>query len=120
MRPTDIPPYSTPGRNRRVLLVRRPAGIPLDGDFAMDEQAVPEPGAGEFLVRNLYLSVDPAQRGWASAEGEFLFGWTLGERYREGALAVDEDITDRIEDAMGALQQLYAGENSGKRLIYVG
>ncbi|MDB5511126.1 MAG: alcohol dehydrogenase [Enterovirga sp.] len=70
-RPTHIPPYGLPGSNRRVVLARRPTGIPQPDDFALDEVAVPEPGPGEFLVRNIYLSVDPAQRGWASAEANY-------------------------------------------------
>ena len=68
--PTHIPHYGMPARNRRVLLARRPQGIPQPEDFALDEAAVPEPGAGEILVRSIYLSADPAQRGWASAMAE--------------------------------------------------
>ncbi|AWN50012.1 NADP-dependent oxidoreductase [Methylobacterium terrae] len=75
-----------PDRNRRVLLVRRPAGIPQPEDFGLDAVAVPEPGPGEILVRNLYLSVDPAQRGWASAEANYSQPVPLGGPMR--ALAV--------------------------------
>lgn len=56
-------------RNRRVTLVRRPSGIPTPDDFALDVVDAPLPVEGEFLVRNLYLSIDPAQRGWASDVG---------------------------------------------------
>jgi NADPH-dependent curcumin reductase len=84
--PTDIPAYSLPDRNRRVLLSRRPAGIPQAEDFSLDAVPVPEPGPGEILVRNLYLSVDPAQRGWASAEANYSQPVPLGSPMR--ALAV--------------------------------
>lgn len=93
MTPTSIPPYSTPGRNRRVLLARRPAGIPVPDDFALDEAAVPEPGPGEFLLRNIYLSVDPAQRGWALAEGNYSTPVPLGGPMR--ALAVGVVVRSR-------------------------
>ena len=49
--------------NRRVTLAARPVGAPQESDFALDEAPVPEPGLGEVLVHNLYVSVDPYQRG---------------------------------------------------------
>lgn len=61
-----IPTYLMPESNRCVLLARRPDGIPLAGDFETVRTAVPTPADGQFLVRNLYLSADPVQRGWAS------------------------------------------------------
>jgi NADPH-dependent curcumin reductase len=69
--PTKIPNYSLPGDNRQVLLVNRPAGVPQASDFKLASAAVPKAGDGEILVRNLYLSADPAQRGWASAEANY-------------------------------------------------
>jgi NADPH-dependent curcumin reductase CurA len=50
--------------NRRFKLVRRPEGIPVDADFALVDEATPELGEGEFLIRNHYASLDPAMRGW--------------------------------------------------------
>jgi NADPH:quinone reductase len=49
--------------NRRVTLASRPSGFPKDSDFVMDEVEVAEPGAGEVLVRALWVSIDPYQRG---------------------------------------------------------
>lgn len=69
--PTDIPAAPATRINRQVRLMRRPGGIPQRDDFALAEAPVPEPGEGQFRVRNLYLSVDPAQRGWASAEANY-------------------------------------------------
>lgn len=57
--------------NRQVLLARRPAGIPQAGDFRIVETAVPTPGAGQVRVRNLYLSVEPAMRGWVAAVANY-------------------------------------------------
>lgn len=63
LRPTDIPAYSQPPSNRRVLLVRHPQGVPQATDFALDEAPVPTVAPDGFVVRNIHLSVDPAQRG---------------------------------------------------------
>ncbi|MGI4944840.1 MAG: NADP-dependent oxidoreductase [Janthinobacterium lividum] len=91
--PTEIPAYTLPPRNRRVLLARRPAGIPQPGDFTIEEAGRPEPAEGEFLVRTLYLSVDPAQRGWASAEANYSTPVALGGPMR--ALAVGVVVQSR-------------------------
>ncbi|BCM86206.1 NADP-dependent oxidoreductase [Methylobacterium indicum] len=94
--PTDIPAYALPDTNRRVLLARRPAGIPQADDFHLDAVPVPEPGPGEILVRNLYLSVDPAQRGWASAEANYSQPVPLGGPMR--ALAVGVVVRSNAPD----------------------
>lgn len=50
-------------RSREIHLKRRPVGLPTEEDFALVEVTLPEPAAGEVLVRNHYLSVDPYMRG---------------------------------------------------------
>lgn len=104
MTPTHVPSYSMPPRNRRILLMRRPTGIPLASDFAIDEAAVSEPGDGEFLVRNIFLSVDPAQRGWASAEGNYSAPVPLGGPMRALAVGV---VTRSRNSAVAAGEFLY-------------
>src|SRR4030095_11725281 len=49
--------------SRRVVLKRRPVGEPRVEDFEVDEAPVPEPGAGQVLLRTIYLSLDPYMRG---------------------------------------------------------
>ena len=51
--------------NRVYRLVTRPQGMVKDSDFALKEEPKPElQGEGQLLIRNLYLSIDPTQRGW--------------------------------------------------------
>ena len=50
--------------NRQVRLKARPQGIPQAEHFEIVEAAVPELAEGQVLIRNVYLSVDPAMRGW--------------------------------------------------------
>jgi NADPH:quinone reductase len=49
--------------NRQITLVNRPVAMPKESDFRLVEAPVPHPGAGEALVRALYLSLDPYMRG---------------------------------------------------------
>jgi NADPH-dependent curcumin reductase CurA len=49
---------------RAVVLRRRPEGRgPVADDFALAEIELPALGAGDLLVRNAYMSVDPSMRG---------------------------------------------------------
>ena len=48
---------------REIHLAARPVGTPKPGDFRVVETPIPEPAAGQFLVRNVYMSVDPYMRG---------------------------------------------------------
>jgi NADPH-dependent curcumin reductase CurA len=52
--------------NRQVRLKSRPAGIPQAEHFEIVNMPVPDLGDNEVLVRNIYLSVEPAMRGWVS------------------------------------------------------
>jgi len=49
-------------QSREVHLVKRPDGMPRPSDFEIKEIALPDPGDGQVLVRNIYLSIDPATR----------------------------------------------------------
>jgi NADPH-dependent curcumin reductase CurA len=49
--------------NRRIVLKRRPVGMPTPDDFAFETVPVPEPGEGEVVLKHLWLSLDPYQRG---------------------------------------------------------
>jgi NADPH-dependent curcumin reductase CurA len=49
--------------NRQVLLRRRPAGVPSPDDFTIVDGPLPQLGAGQVLLRGIYLSLDPYMRG---------------------------------------------------------
>ncbi|MGY3292381.1 NADPH-dependent curcumin reductase CurA [Bradyrhizobium sp. LM3.6] len=48
---------------KRIVLAARPVGEPKSSDFRLEEFAVPTPGAGEVLLRTIWLSLDPYMRG---------------------------------------------------------
>src|SRR5688572_2873640 len=52
-----------PRTQREIHLAARPVGAPKPSDFRVAETAVPDPATGQFLVRNVYMSVDPYMRG---------------------------------------------------------
>jgi NADPH-dependent curcumin reductase CurA len=91
-----IPAYSTPDSNRRVLLSHRPLGIPQATHFSLDEVPLDRVSEGQFRVRNIFLSVDPAQRGWANEGTNYADPVPLGGVMR--ALAVGVVVETRHPD----------------------
>ncbi|HEX2769305.1 MAG TPA: NADP-dependent oxidoreductase [Geobacteraceae bacterium] len=49
--------------NRRIILNSRSVGAPTAENFRLEEIVVPDPSAGQVLLRTLYLSLDPYMRG---------------------------------------------------------
>ena len=68
--------------NRQFLLKSRPVGRIRESDFEYREQPVPVPGAGQVLVRNVYLSLDPAMRGWMNAGRSYIPPVAIGDVMR--------------------------------------
>jgi NADPH-dependent curcumin reductase len=80
--------------NRQVLLHSRPEGIPQAGNFRIAESPIPVPGPGQVLVRNQWLSVEPAMRGWVSAVANYSEPVALGAVMRSfaaGQVVVSHD-----------------------------
>jgi NADPH-dependent curcumin reductase CurA len=86
----------TPQVNRQVRLKARPTAIPEAAHFEIVSAPVPELQAGQVLVRNRYLSVDPAMRGWVSAVANYAKPVGIGEVMR--ARAVGEVVASRHPD----------------------
>jgi NADPH-dependent curcumin reductase CurA len=82
--------------NRQVRLRSRPAGIPQAENFELVETAIPEPGDGEVLVRNRFLAVEPAMRGWVSAVANYAEPVALGAVMR--SFAAGEVVRSRNPD----------------------
>src|SRR5260221_12474864 len=50
-------------QGKRIVLASRPKGEPKPSDFRLEDCPVPTPGAGEVLLRTIWLSLDPYMRG---------------------------------------------------------
>ena len=72
--------------NRQWLLRKRPHGMVGEENFEYVETPVPEPGEGQVLVRNRYLSFDPTQRGWMEDRESYLPPVAIGEPMRAGSV----------------------------------
>lgn len=68
--------------NRQVRLKSRPNGIPQAEHFEIVETPLPELSDRQLLVRNEFLSVEPAMRGWVSAVANYATPVGIGETMR--------------------------------------
>jgi NADPH-dependent curcumin reductase CurA len=81
--------------NRQVRLTSRPSGIPEAQHFEIVEAPLPEIADGQVLVRNIYLSVEPAMRGWVSAVPNYSEPVALGAVMRSLAVGRVEQSRHR-------------------------
>ncbi len=72
--------------NRQLYLQQRPEGIPTTEDIRLREVPLKDPGEGEVQLRNLYLSLDPAQRDWMSDNLSYMPPIAIGECIRSTSL----------------------------------
>ncbi len=75
-----------PTLSREIRLAARPRGAPTPADFELAEVEVPDPGDGELVIRNTYLSVDPYMRGRMNDVKSYVPPFALGEPMTGGAL----------------------------------
>jgi NADPH-dependent curcumin reductase CurA len=73
-------------QSREIRLAKRPTGVPQPDVFELVETEVPEPGDGEVLVRNHWMSVDPAMRGRMDDRPSYAPPFQVGEPMEGGAV----------------------------------
>lgn len=74
--------------NHQWRLAARPVGRLKESDFQWTEEPVPVLQDNQVLVRNLYLSLDPANRGWVNEGGSYKAEIPLGAVMEGGAVGV--------------------------------
>ncbi len=75
-----------PLTNHQFRLAARPQGLPKRSDWNYVEEPVKDPGPGQILIKVLYISLDPAMRGWMNEGKSYVPPVGIGEVMRAGAL----------------------------------
>lgn len=71
-----------PITNHQFRLAARPVGLPKTSDWNYTEEPVRDPGPGEVLIKVLYLSLDPAMRGWMNEGKSYIEPVKIGDVMR--------------------------------------
>ncbi len=72
--------------SREIRLKSRPVGMPVAENFELAQVTLEEPGPGEVLVRNHYMSVDPYMRGRMYDRKSYVPPFKVGEVLDGGAV----------------------------------
>ena len=82
--------------NRQLRLAHRPVGMVDDDTFELVEEPLRDLEPGEYLVRTVYLSIDPTNRVWIRDEPSYLPPVAIGEVMRGGTIG--EVVESRHDD----------------------
>ncbi|MGE5702050.1 MAG: NADP-dependent oxidoreductase [Clostridia bacterium] len=109
----------TSKKNRQILLVKRPVGMPTEEHFSFVDAPIPQPEAGQILIKTRYISVDPYMRGRMNDTKSYVPPYALNEVITGGV--VGEVIESRAPEyeagdmVLGNLGwQLYSAVDSNR------
>ncbi len=93
--------------SRAIVLAARPVGEPKPEDFRLVEIELPDPGPGQVLVRNMWMSVDPYMRGRMNDVRSYVTPFALDEPLEGGAVGeVVASADQRFSQGQIVLHQL--------------
>ncbi len=72
--------------NKQIILTKRPVGLPEKDTWTLREEAIPSIKDGEILIRQDYISLDPAMRGWLNDVKSYIPPVGIGEVMRAGSV----------------------------------
>jgi len=72
--------------NKQLLFVKRPTGEADASTWSMETNEIPSIGEGEFLVKQHYVSLDPAMRGWMDDRKSYIAPMEIGSVMRAGSV----------------------------------
>ncbi len=73
-------------RNIQVKLAKRPVGLPDESIWNIESNDIPVLNEGEILIKNEYISLDPAMRGWLNDMRSYIPPVQIGEVMRAGSV----------------------------------
>ncbi|HKY26105.1 MAG TPA: NADP-dependent oxidoreductase [Gaiella sp.] len=96
-----------PTASREIRLAARPRGAPVSSDFELAEREVPDPGDGELVIRNAFVSVDPYMRGRMNDVKSYVPPFAIGEPMTGGAVGqVVASRNDRFPEGTWVVHDL--------------
>jgi NADPH-dependent curcumin reductase CurA len=107
-------------KNQQFRLAARPVGMPKRSDWEQTTEEVRAIADGEIVVKALYLSLDPAMRGWMNEGKSYIRPVAIGETMRAGGVGVvvasSSDkfaVGDYVSGGIG-VQQYWVGAATDK------
>lgn len=105
--------------NTQIKLANRPVGLPTADTWQIETSDIPTAGEGEVVVQHLYISLDPAMRGWLNDVRSYIPPVQIGEVMRAGGIGKvieSKHPTYKVGDYLvgwGGVQQYVATNGKG-------
>ncbi len=106
--------------NKQLKLVKRPEGMPDADTWNLENNPIPELKEGEVLIKNHYISLDPAMRGWMRNVKSYIPPVQIGEVMRAGSIGevvkANNHPTFKVGDVLtgwGGVQQYIVTDGKG-------
>jgi NADPH-dependent curcumin reductase CurA len=106
--------------NQQFRLASRPVGLPTNDNWQLAEEALAPLAEGEVRVKVLYLSLDPAMRGWMNEGKSYIRPVAIGEVMRAGGVGVVVEsrsprfaVGDHVSGSLG-VQRFWSGAAEDK------
>ena len=110
--------------NKQLKFVKRPTGEADASTWILETNPIPELQDGEILVKQHYVSLDPAMRGWMNDSKSYIEPMAIGSVMRAGAVgqvvAVNNNPDFKVGDyvaGFGGVQQYAVSDGKNSRKI---
>lgn len=105
--------------NKQIKLAKRPVGMPDESTWTLETNPIPTPKEGEFLLKQEYISLDPAMRGWMNDVKSYIPPVQIGEVMRAGSIGTiveskhPEFKVGDVVSGWGGVQQYHVSNGQG-------
>ncbi|ARN75631.1 NADP-dependent oxidoreductase [Oceanicoccus sagamiensis] len=72
--------------NRQYYLAQRPASVPTSEDVPARDVPVAEPAEGMAVIKNMFISLDPAIRGWMGDDPNYIEPIAINDAVRSSVI----------------------------------
>ena len=110
-------------QNKQWILNSFPVGEIKDNDLILQDSNLSEVNDGEVLIKNIYLSLDPANRGWMSGKASYVDAMQIGDIMRGGTIGIIEESKNEkfkkgdVVQYQGGWQEYCINDGKGLRVI---
>jgi len=110
--------------NKQQILTKRPKGIPDEFTWKLVTNPIPQIMEGEILIKQHYISLDPAMRGWMNDSKSYIEPVGLGEVMRAGSVGEIVEVRNhpkfKVGDFVsgwGGVQQYAISDGKGYHVV---
>ncbi|MDA9067826.1 NADP-dependent oxidoreductase [Flavobacteriaceae bacterium] len=87
--------------NKKMILVNRPTGIPEKNTWSFEEELISEIKDGQILIKQQYISLDPAMRGWMNNSKSYIPPVEIGTVMRAGTVGEVIEVNNNTNFKVG-------------------